>query len=392
MKLLKRTWADISMDNLSHNYHLLRSKIPGDCRFLGVVKADAYGHGAVPVSRQLVDLGADYLAVSNLEEAVQLRRSYIRLPILILGYTPAFYAEDMVDMGIRQEVHSLEYAQQLDKALEGTGKRLKVHLKLDTGMSRLGFFAYDDPQTLDELRQAVALEHLLYEGVFTHFTAADSLSDEDRAFTALQFERFQSLVRELEAGGVQFKLRHCCNSAATLLCPEYALDMVRPGIATYGISPSEELEGRFDLRPLMSLRTTVSQIRPFRPGVGISYGRSYTTESERRIAVLAIGYADSLSRSLSNRASFLLRGKRVPVVGRICMDMCMVDVTEVPEAAVGDVVTVFGADGSGASIPVDDLARLTGTIPYETLCSINKRTPRFYLDGDQRTEVLQYIV
>ena len=390
MKLLKRTWADISMDNLSHNYHLLRAAIPADCRFLGVVKADAYGHGAVPVSRQLVDLGADYLAVSNMEEAVQLRRSYIRLPILILGYTPAFYAEDMVDMGIRQEVHSLEYARQLAEALAGTGKRLKIHIKLDTGMSRLGFFA-NDPRTLDELRELCAMESLVPEGIFTHFSVADSLDPADQAFTAAQFSEFTAVTDALAADGVQFKFRHCCNSAATLLHPEYALDMVRPGIATYGISPSEELAGRFDLRPLMSLRTTVAQIRPFRPNVGVSYGRAYTTTSERTLAVLAIGYADGLSRSLSNRISFLLHGKRVPVVGRICMDMCMVDVTDVPEARVGDVVTVFGTDGD-AAIPVDDLARLTGTIPYEILCSINKRTPRFYLDGEQRMEVLQYIV
>ena len=379
------------MDNLRHNYHLLRSRIPTDCRFLGVVKADAYGHGAVPVSRQLMDLGADYLAVSNMEEAVQLRRSYIRLPILILGYTPAFYAEDMVDMGIRQEVHSLEYARQLSEALAGTGKRLKVHIKLDTGMSRLGFFAYDNEETLDQVRQVAAMDGLVPEGVFMHFPVADSLSPEDQAFTALQFRRFTGMVQALEGAGVHFKLRHCCNSAATLLHPEFALDMVRPGIATYGISPSQELEGRFDLRPLMSLRTTVSQIRPFAAGVGVSYGQTYVTPEPRRIAVLAIGYADGLSRSLSNRVSFLLRGRRVPVVGRICMDMCMVDVTEVPEAQVGDVVTVFGSDG-GELIPVDDLAKATGTIPYETLCSINKRTPRFYLDGEQRMDVLQYIV
>ena len=390
MKLLKRTWADISMDNLSHNYRLLRSCIPADCRFLGVVKADAYGHGAVPVSRQLVDLGADYLAVSNMEEAVQLRRSYIRLPILILGYTPAFYAEDMVDMGIRQEVHSIEYAMQLAEALAGTGKRLKIHIKLDTGMSRLGFFA-DNEETLDQIKRIAALDCFVTEGVFTHFPVADSLSQEAEAETKRQFERFTAMTEALAAAGVHFKLRHCCNSAATLLHPEYALDMVRPGIATYGISPSEELTGRFDLRPLMSLRTTVSQIRPFEAGIGVSYGGTYVTPAPRTIAVLAIGYADGLARSLSNRVSFLLHGKRVPVVGRICMDMCMVDVTEVPEAKVGDVVTVFGSDGE-ASIPVDDLARLTGTIPYETLCGINKRTPRFYLDGEQRTEVLQYIV
>ena len=337
-----------------------------------------------------MDLGADYLAVSNMEEAVQLRRSYIRLPILILGYTPAFYAEDMVDMGIRQEVHSYEYAQQLAEALAGTGKRLKIHIKLDTGMSRLGFFA-ENGESLDRIKEIAAMECFVTEGIFTHFPVADSLTPTDEAETARQYRAFTGAVDALAAAGVHFKLRHCCNSAATLLHPEYALDMVRPGIATYGISPSEELAGRFDLRPLMSLRTTISQIRPFAAGIGVSYGGSYVTPEPRTIAVLAIGYADGLARSLSNRVSFLLHGKRIPVVGRICMDMCMVDVTEVPEAKVGDVVTVFGSDGE-ASIPVDDLARLTGTIPYETLCGINKRTPRFYLDGEQRTEVLQYIV
>ncbi len=391
MKLLKRTWADVSLDNLAHNYQLLRGMVPSDCRFLGVVKADAYGHGALPISRRLSELGADYFAVSNLEEAVQLRRGGIRLPILILGYTPPFYAEDLVDMGIRQEIHSLEYARQLHDALRGTGKRLKVHLKLDTGMSRLGFFAYDDGQTLDQLREVSCLNQLNLEGVFTHFPAADSLAPSDETFTALQFRRFTEMISALGAMGIHFKLRHCCNSAATLLHPEYALDMVRPGIATYGISPSPELEGKFDLRPLMSLKTTISQIRPFKPGVPISYGRTYTTPSARTIAVLSIGYADGLSRSLSNEICFLLHGKRVPVVGRICMDMCMVDVTDVPDAEVGDIVTVFGTDG-GAVAPLGEMAEKMGTITYEILCDINKRIPRIYLDGDQRLDILQYIV
>ena len=194
-----------------------------------MVKADAYGHGAVPISRGLVDLGADYLAVSNMEEAVQLRRSYIRLPILILGYTPAFYAEDMVDMGIRQEVHSYEYAQQLAEALAGTGKRLKIHIKLDTGMSRLGFFA-ENGESLDRIKEIAAMECFVTEGIFTHFPVADSLSDADEAETARQYRAFTGAVDALAAAGVHFKLRHCCNSAATLLHPEYALDMVRPGL------------------------------------------------------------------------------------------------------------------------------------------------------------------
>ena len=391
MKLLRRTWADVSLDNLAHNYGLLRGMVPADCRFLGVVKADAYGHGALPISRRLSELGADYLAVSNMEEAVQLRRGGIRQPILILGYTPPFYAEDLVDMGIRQEIHSLEYAEQLNEALNGTAKRLKAHFKLDTGMSRLGFFAYDNEQTADELRTVARMAHIYPEGVFMHFPVADSLNPDDVAFTRLQFDRFTAMLSTLEGMGVRFELRHCCNSGATLLYPEYALDMIRPGIATYGLAPSPEMEKRFDLRPLMSLKTTISQIRDFAPEISVSYGRTYTTPEPRRIAVLSIGYADGLARSLSNRISFLLHGKKVPVVGRICMDMCMVDVTEVPEAAVGDTVTVFGSD-NGSDAPLSEMAEQLNTITYEILCDINKRIPRIYLDGDERLDILQYIV
>lgn len=391
MKLLKRTWADISLDNLSYNYTQLRKNVTPGCKFLGVVKADAYGHGAVPVSRHLKDLGAEYLAVSNFEEALQLRQADIRLPILILGYTPAIYAEDMADMGIRQEIHSLEYARQLSRQMESTGKELLTHLKLDTGMSRLGFFAYDDEKTLEELKTVAALPGLRFEGVFTHFPVADSLSEDDCAFTRLQYQRFIAMIDCLKASGIEFEIRHCCNSAGTILYPELALDMIRPGIATYGISPSPELAGKLDLRPMMSLRTTISQIRDFKADVTVSYGRAYTTPAPRRIAVLCIGYADGLSRALSGNVSFLLRGKRVGQVGRICMDMCMIDITDVPEAKVGDVVTVFGED-KGLTAPVDALAAQLGTIPYEILCDINKRTPRIYLDGKQRIEVLQYIV
>lgn len=391
MDYLKRTWADISLDNLNHNYHALREKIPASCRFLGVVKADAYGHGAVPISRHLVELGAQYLAVSNIEEAVQLRRGGLRGPILILGYTPPFYTDDLAAMNLRQEVHSLEYAKRLNERLSGTKRRIRVHLKLDTGMSRLGFFAYDHPQTVEEIRQVAGLEHLLIEGVFTHFPVADSVDGADASFTRTQFERFMRTLDELKAVGVTPEIRHCCNSGASILYPEFALDMIRPGIATYGVLPSTDLCGMIDLKPVMQLRSTVFQIREFEPNITVSYGRTYCTETPQRIAVVGIGYADGLSRSLSNNISFLLHGKRVPQVGRICMDMCMVDVSRVPETKVGDVVTIFGEDGDDC-IEVDSLASRLGTIPYELLCGINKRIPRIYLDGENQTEILQYIV
>lgn len=391
MDYLKRTWADISLDNLHHNYVALREKLPRECRFLGVVKADAYGHGAVPIGRHLTELGAEYLAVSNIEEAVQLRRGGLRRPILILGYTPPFYAEDLAAMNLRQEVHSLAYARSLNDRLAGTNRRIRVHLKLDTGMSRLGFFAYDHPQTLEEIRQIADMPHLVIEGVFTHFPVADSIDGADENFTRTQFARFLRALDELKAVGIAPPIRHCCNSGATVLYPEFALDMVRPGIATYGILPSDDLRGMIDLRPVMQLRSTIFQIRDFEPNITVSYGRTYCTEEPQRIAVVGIGYADGLSRSYSNNISFLLHGKRVPQVGRICMDMCMIDVTRVPEAAVGDVVTVFGEDG-GDRIDVDSLSSRLRTIPYELLCGINKRIPRIYRDGENETEILQYIV
>ena len=391
MDYLKRTWADISLDNLNHNYRQLRSKLPSTCRFLGVVKADAYGHGAVQVSRTLQALGADYLAVSSIDEAVQLRRGGIRGPVLILGYTPPFYAVDLAGMNLRQEVHSLEYARRLNERLTGTNRRIRIHLKLDTGMSRLGFFAYDDEKTLDEIKEVAQMPHLLIEGAFMHFPVADSTAPEDVAFTRLQFDRFMQMLSALKGCGIEPAIRHCCNSGASILYPEYALDMVRPGIATYGVLPSPDVAGKIDLKPVMSLRTTVFQLRDYEPGISISYGRAYTTTGKQRIAVVGIGYADGLSRSFSGKISFLLHGKRVPQVGRICMDMCMVDVTDVPEAKVGDVVTVFGEDG-GDCIPVDALAEQLGTISYEILCGINKRIPRIYLDGETQTEILQYIV
>lgn len=391
MDYLKRTWADISIDNLKHNYQQLRQHIPSSCRFLGVVKADAYGHGAVPISRYLTEFGAEALAVSNLEEAEQLRRGGIRGPILILGYTPPKYAEELGQMGLRQEVHSLEYACALNERLKGTNRRIRVHIKLDTGMSRLGFFAYDHEKTLDELVQVAAMEHLLIEGVFTHFPVADSVDGADANFTHTQFERFMRMLDAMAAAGIRPELRHCCNSGASILYPEYALDMIRSGIATYGVYPSGDLRGKIDLKPVMQLRSTIFQIRDFEPNITVSYGRTYTTRTSERIAVVGIGYADGLSRSFSNNISFLLHGKRVPQVGRICMDMCMIDISRVPEAKVGDVVTVFGEDG-GDSIEVDSLSGRLGTIPYELLCGINKRIPRVFTDGENQTEILQYIV
>lgn len=384
MKLLKRTWANISLDNLAHNYTVLRQQ--AGCRFLGVVKADAYGHGAVPVSHHLQELGAEFLAVSNLEEAVQLRRGGVKLPVLILGYTPPRYAQDMAEMDIRQEVHSLDYARQLEDRLVGGNHRLFIHLKLDTGMARLGFPCRQEGNVLEQLLAVMDLPHLHTEGMFTHFPVADSLEPDDERFTRAQYALFRQYAGELEARGRRPEICHCCNSGATILYPECAMDMVRPGIATYGISPAPELDGRLDLRPVMTLYSTISQIQSYPAGVPVSYGRTYVTPEPRTIAVVSIGYADGLNRRLHPR--FLLHDTLVPVVGRICMDLCMVDITAVPQAKVGDRIAVMGGGAPGACRMAEEL----DTIAYEILCGINKRIPRIYLDGKRQTEILQYIV
>ena len=392
MKTLKRTWAEISLDNLEHNYRALRAHIPQGCKFLGVIKADAYGHGAVPVSGTLSELGCEYLAVSNLEEAVQLRRGGIRTPILILGYTPPEYADTMVFMDLTQEIHSIDYARALEERLRGTNYILNVHIKLDTGMGRIGFLAYGDHSELPQLATFSQLTHLRVEGAFTHFSAADSSREDDERYTELQYARFTSALAELDSYGIRPTLRHCANSAVTILHPEFSLDMVRGGIALYGCAPDVDCEGLLDLRPVMTLRTTIAQIRDVAAGTPISYGRTFTAPRDLRMAVLPIGYADGLSRGLSGKVSFRLCGQDVPVIGRICMDMCMVDITSVPDAKVGDELTLFGYDEDGARVPVERLAEASGTISYEILCTLSKRIARLYYSGGRQSEILQYIV
>ena len=323
---------------------------------------------------------------------MQLRRGGIRTPILILGYTPPEYADTMVFMDLTQEIHSLDYARALEERLRGTNYILNVHLKLDTGMGRIGFLAYGEHSELPQLAAFSQLTHLRVEGAFTHFSAADSRREDDERYTELQYARFTSALAELDGCGIRPTLRHCANSAVTILHPEYSLDMVRGGIALYGCAPDVDCEGLLDLRPVMTLRTTIAQIRDVAAGTPISYGRTFTAPRDLRMAVLPIGYADGLSRSLSGTARFRLHGVDVPVIGRICMDMCMVDITDVPQAKVGDELTLFGYDEDGQCVPVERLAEVSGTISYEILCTLSKRIARLYYSGGRQSEILQYIV
>ena len=376
---LKRTWAEIDLDNLAHNFQVIRKQVGPRPKLLGVVKADAYGHGAVHVARKLEALGAAYLAVSNIEEAEELRAGGITLPILMLGWTPTDQAERIVRLNMTQDVPDLETARAYDEAAARLGKKLKVHIKLDTGMGRLGFFC-DDAHFEASLRDILAvtrMEHLDVEGVFTHFAVSDEDAPEHVAFTRLQHERFTRMIDAVEAAGeFRFRLKHCCNAGGIASYPEWAADMVRCGIILYGAG---DLAERMGMKPVMTFKTTVSAIRDFAPDTSISYGRTYVTDRPARIAVLPVGYADGLHRALSNKLTVRTPCGAARQVGRICMDMCMIDVTEQPELRLGDEVEIFGENGL-----CETLAKQCGTISYELLCAVSKRVPRHYFENGVR--------
>ena len=367
-----RTWAEISLDALEGNYRALRAAIPAGCRFLGVVKANAYGHGAVPVAQKLESLGCEMLAVACLDEGEQLRRAGVTAPILILGPSQPALAERIVRAGLTQAVSDPALARALSDAAGRLGVTARVHVKLDTGMSRTGILAQDANQAADEAAALVALPRLEAEGAFTHFANADS----DEAYTMLQFTRFLDALEAMERRhGLTFPVRHCAASAATLNYPCTHLDMVRPGIALYGHypDPSCRENSPVSLTPVMSLYTRAVAVRDLPAGTPVSYGCTRVVERDTRVAVLPIGYGDGLFRLLSNRFDVQFASGRAPVLGRICMDMCMVDVTDLPDVRAGDAACVFGADK-----PIEEASDRLGTISYELLCDVSPRVPRIY--------------
>ncbi len=370
-----RTWAEISLGNLGHNYRALRSCAP-DSKFLATVKANGYGHGSVPVAKRLVELGADYLAVACLDEAAELRRAGIAAPILVLGYTQPELAGEVVALDVTQTVFTPELAQALSEAAGAAGKRAKIHLKADTGMSRLGVLDHDPERAAADIAALCALPHLEPEGIFTHFANADG----DEGYTMLQFTRFLDVLEELEEKyGRAFEIRHCAASAAVLHYPCTHMDMVRPGIALYGHYPDPACEGLDGqgLKPVMSLFSRVAAVRDFPAETPVSYGCTASFGGEGgRTAVLPIGYADGLHRTLSNQGSVWLDGQPRPIMGRVCMDLCMIGLDGEAEVRPGDVAEIFGE-----RLPVEGQAELAGTISYELLTAVAPRVPRIYKDA-----------
>lgn len=369
-KAERRTWAEIDLDALAHNYHLLRAKAPNS-KFAGLVKANAYGHGAIPVAKKLEELGTDYLAVACLAEAEELREGGIQAPILILGCTDPAETETLLRLNITQTVYDVELAKAFSVEAQKAGGRLRCHLKADTGMSRLGVLCREEDITpaADALEEMYRQPGLEVEGLFQHFADADTCPE----YSEMQIARYNAILHELEERGCTFSIRHCCAGAATLNYPQAHYDMIRPGILLYGYSPDHACDGMLDVRPVMTVKSRIASVKALPKGTSISYGRTYTLERDSIIAAVTMGYADGLPRLLSGKQSFLWKGHKLPQVGRVCMDMCMVDVTDLPGVAVGDEVTIFGQEGN-----LQVMADTMGTITYELMCGISPRVVRVF--------------
>lgn len=393
-EILRRTWAEIDLDAVARNFQAVRRAVNSNAKVCCVVKADAYGHGAVRMAKEYEALGADWFAVSNLEEALQLRLSGITKPILVLGFTPAEEAKALSEHNISQCVYSLEYARELSRHALETGVTVKIHVKVDTGMSRLGFYFQDisrDEDAVSQIKEVCTLPGLYPEGIFTHFAVSDSGREGD-AFTMRQFGCFKEMLETLLREGISFEVRHCANSAAVFDYPLSHLDLVRAGIVIYGLYPSDELRNRPTLTPVLSLRSVVSHIKTIKAGATVSYGRDFTAERDRTIATIPVGYADGYPRRLSpGGAQVLIHGKRCPILGRICMDQLMADVSALEDVKIDDPVTLIGRDGE-EEITADELAAREGTIGYEVLCALSKRVPRVYLKNGKIDSIYNQLI
>lgn len=387
-KLVNRAWAEIDLDCIAGNVAEVRRFVGPRTEIMAVVKADAYGHGVADTVQTMLDAGVSRLAVSIIDEALQLRQMGVDVPILVLGYTDPKRVAEVLHGGITQTVFSHDLAEALSLAAQEAHRTARIHVKIDTGMSRVGFMP-----GYSAVKDVVAISRLpgiVIEGIFTHFSTAD---EPDPLFTDHQFELFESILSELNRIGVMIPIRHAANSAGILAHPLTTLDMVRPGIVLYGILPGPDIHARgIVLKPAMSLKAHVILLKEIAAGTPVSYGRKWLAERPSRIATIPVGYADGYSRLFTNRSRVLVNGQYAPVVGAVCMDQCMVDVTDVQgDVKPGDEVVLFGEQG-GKRIAVEELAALAGTIPYETVCLIGKRIPRVYRRNGEIVQIRNYLI
>lgn len=384
-KMIRPVWAEIDLDAIKYNIDSIKRRVDTK-ELIAVVKADAYGHGALDVSKTLVENGATKLAVAVITEAMELRHGNINTPIMILGYTPLEFAADLINYDIEQTIFDLEYATKLSEIALNLGKKAKVHVALDTGMGRIGFLINDN--SLNEILKISSLKGLEVVGIFTHFATAD---ESDKNYSNKQYKKFTDFNEKLVSKGVNISLKHVSNSGAIIDMPNTYLDGVRAGIVLYGYYPSEDvLKQNLDLKKAISIKTQVAHVKILDKNEYVSYGRKFKTERKSIIATLPIGYADGYSRALTGKAKVIINGKFAPVVGTICMDQCMIDVTDIGDVHVGDEIIVLGKD-KDLKFDADDMAKAMGTINYEVLCMIKQRIPRVYIEDGKVKSIRNYI-
>lgn len=370
----RRCYAEISKKALLHNLQEIKKRLAPGVRLLAVVKADAYGHGMKEIAR-LIGQEVDFFAVATVEEALELAGGGVPKPVLVLGYTAPVQYQEVISAGIRPTIYNLEDAKHFQEAAKKSGRRAPVHIAIDTGMTRIGFGI--EEKDADAIEEIYRMPNIEVEGIFSHFSCSDQ---EDKAYCYFQIDNFSKMLGMLKERQVEIPIRHLANSAGIMEFDDYRYDMVRAGIVLYGIYPSEDVQkNRMDLVPVLSWKTHVIRVREVGAGVSVSYGATYTTTKPTRIATLSVGYADGYPRALSSRGHVLLHGKYAPIIGRICMDQMMVDVTDIPETAVGDIVTLVGKDHE-KSISIEEVADPAGRFNYEMLCGISPRVQRVYMD------------
>jgi alanine racemase len=382
---LRPVWAEVDLDKLAHNMREIR-RVSKSKDIIAVIKADGYGHGALDIAPTLLENGATRIAVAVLSEAIELRRGGIEKSIMVLGFTPPSLIDMLLRYDIEQTIYSYELAKEISTMAQKKNKVAKVHIALDTGMGRIGFLPNEE--SIEEVYKISKLPNIIIEGLFSHFSSAD---EKDKEYTLLQFKNYNDFYEELLQKGVKINIRHIANSAAIIDFPESHFEAVRPGIILYGYYPSNEVfKDRIDLKPVMSLKTNIVHIKTLPVGEYISYGRKFKTNRESIIATLPVGYADGYTRLLYNKAKVIINGNFAPVIGRICMDQCMVDVTELKDIKLGDEVILMGEQGD-SKFTADSMAELIGTINYEITCMISKRVPRVYMKSGKVVKIRNYV-
>lgn len=376
-KIMRPVWAEINLDTIATNTKNIK-KLVGDKELIAIVKADCYGHGAVDVVPTLLENGASRLAVAMLTEAIELRENNINAPIVILGYTPLYLGEELINYDIEQTVYDLDYAKELSKIALSFNKKAKIHIAIDTGMGRIGFLPGDD--TIKTINEVYNLEGLEVIGIYSHFSTSD---EKDKSYANEQLFKFKKVMADLKALGIEIPLKHISNSGAIIDMPETYLNGVRPGIILYGYYPSKEVsKDNLSVKPALTLKAKVAHVKELHKDMYISYGKTFKTNKKTIVATLPIGYGDGYPRALSENAKVIVNGKFASILGRICMDQCMIDVTDIENIKTGDEVIILGGEGD-LKFNADDMAEALGTINYEILCRIKSRIPRVYIKNKE---------